>query len=387
MRCSTDRILTTHVGSLPRPQDVVDALSAQDRGDSVDPDAFDATMRAAVADAVSKQVAAGVDVVSDGETSKISYATYIRHRLTGFEIGAAPRQVPSDLDDFPGFKARLAKIGDTPRYHRPICRGPIAVKDLSPLRKDIAHLKAAMAAAGATEGFMNAASPGVIAVFQPNEHYPRQEQYLEALAQAMRTEYETIVGAGLVLQIDAPDLAMGRHLAFRDSSEAEFLRNARLQVEALNHALASVPADRVRLHLCWGNYEGPHHHDIPLDRIIDLVLAVNAQAILFEGANPRHAHEWTVWQAVRVPEDKILVPGVIDSVSNFIEHPELVAERLCRYAGIVGRERVIAGTDCGFGTFAGAGAVHPPIAYAKLAALAEGAALATRRLWRGASTG
>jgi 5-methyltetrahydropteroyltriglutamate--homocysteine methyltransferase len=381
MRTSTDRILTTHVGSLPRPQGVVDALFAQDRGETVDQAAFDATMRGAVFDAVSKQVAAGIDVVSDGETSKISYATYIRHRLTGFEIGESPRQVPSDIDDFPGFKARLAKIGDTPRYHRPICRGPIAVKDLAPLRKDIEHLQAAMAAAGATEGFMNAASPGVIAVFQPNEHYPTQEQYLEALAQAMRAEYEAIVGAGLLLQIDAPDLAMGRHIAFRGASEAEFLRNARLQVEALNHALANVPADRVRLHLCWGNYEGPHHHDIPLERIIDLVLAVKAQAILFEGANPRHAHEWTVWQATKVPEDRILVPGVIDSVSNFVEHPALVAERLCRYADIVGRERVIAGTDCGFGTFAGAGAVHPPIAYAKLAAMTEGAAIATRRLW------
>ena len=378
---SDDRILTTHVGSLPRPQEVVDALFAQDRGEPLDPQTFDATMRAAVSAAVKRQVDVGVDVVSDGETSKISYATYVRHRLTGFESGAAPRQVPSDIDAFPGFKSRLARIGDTPKYHRPICRGPIAVKDLAPLRKDIEHLKVAMAAAGATEGFMNAASPGVIAVFQPNEHYPTQEAYLAALADAMRAEYEAIVAAGLVLQIDAPDLAMGRHIAFRDASEAEFLRSARLQVEALNHALANVPADRVRMHLCWGNYEGPHHHDIPLERIVDLVLAVKAQAYLFEGANPRHAHEWTVWKAARLPDDKILVPGVIDSVSNFIEHPELVAERICRYADIVGRERVIAGTDCGFGTFAGAGAVHPPIAYAKLAAMAEGAAIATRRLW------
>jgi 5-methyltetrahydropteroyltriglutamate--homocysteine methyltransferase len=381
MPAGTDRILATHVGSLPRPQEVVDALFAQDRGEAVDPQAFDATMRAAVADAVRKQVAAGIDVVSDGETSKISYATYVRHRLTGFEIGEAPRQVPSDLDAFPGFKSRLAKIGDTPKYHRPICRGPIAVKDLAPLEKDIEHLRSAMAAAGATAGFMNAASPGVIAVFQPNEHYPTRAAYLGALAEAMRAEYQAIVAAGLALQIDAPDLAMGRHIAFRDASEAEFLRNARLQVEALNHALAGIPPDRVRLHLCWGNYEGPHHHDIPLERILDLVLAVNAQAILFEGANPRHAHEWTVWRSARIPGDRILVPGVIDSVSNFIEHPELVAERICRYADIVGRERVIAGTDCGFGTFAGAGAVHPPIAYAKLAALAEGAAIATRRLW------
>ncbi|HSD44781.1 MAG TPA: cobalamin-independent methionine synthase II family protein [Burkholderiales bacterium] len=381
MQRSTDRILTTHVGSLPRPQEVVDRLLAQDRGEPHDPHAFDATMRAAVADAVRKQVDAGVDVVSDGEMSKISYATYIRHRLTGFEIGEVPRAVPSDIDAFPGFKARLAKIGDTPKYHRPVCRGPIAVKDLAPLRKDIANLKAAMAAAGVAEGFMNAASPGVIAVFQPNEHYPSREAYLGALADAMRAEYEAIVDAGLVLQIDAPDLAMGRHIAFRDAPEAEFLRSARLQVEALNHALADVPADRVRMHLCWGNYEGPHHHDIPLERVIDLVLAVKAQACLFEGANPRHAHEWTVWKATRIPDDKVLVPGVIDSVSNFIEHPELVAERVCRYADIVGRERVIAGTDCGFGTFAGACAVHPPIAYAKLAALAEGAAIATRRLW------
>jgi 5-methyltetrahydropteroyltriglutamate--homocysteine methyltransferase len=381
MRRSTDRILTTHVGSLPRPPEVVDRLLAQDRGEAHDLQAFDATMRAAVADAVRKQVDAGIDVVSDGEMSKISYATYIRHRLTGFETGAAPRAVPSDIDDFPGFRSRLAKIGDTPRYERPICRGPIAVKDLAPLKKDIEHLKSAMAAAGVSEGFVNAASPGVIAVFQPNEYYPSREAYLGALADAMRAEYEAVAGAGLLLQIDAPDLAMGRHIAFRDASEAEFLRNARLQVEALNHALANVPSDRVRMHLCWGNYEGPHHHDVPLDRIIDLVLAVNAQAYLFEGANPRHAHEWTVWQATRIPDDKLLVPGVIDSVSNFIEHPELVAERICRYAAIVGRERVIAGTDCGFGTFAGAGAVHPPIAYAKLAALAEGAAIATRRLW------
>jgi 5-methyltetrahydropteroyltriglutamate--homocysteine methyltransferase len=387
MRRSTDSILTTHVGSLPRPQAVVDALLAQDRGEALDPDAFDATMRAAVAEVVRKQVAAGIDVVSDGETSKISYATYIRHRLTGFEIGDAPRQVPSDIDAFPGFKSRLAKIGDTPKYHRPICRGPVAVKDLAPLHRDIEHLKAAMAEAGATEGFMNAASPGVIAAFQPNEHYATHAAYLGALADAMRAEYEAIVAAGLVLQVDAPDLAMARHIAFRDADDAEFLRNAHLQVDALNHALTNVPADRVRVHICWGNYEGPHHHDIPLERIVGLVLAIKAQAYLVEGANPRHAHEWAVWKAARIPEDRILVPGVVDSVSNFVEHPELVAERIARYADVVGRERVIAGTDCGFGTFAGAGAVHPPIVYAKLAALAEGAAIATRRLWGRSAAG
>lgn len=381
MRRSTDRILTTHVGSLPRPQDVVDLLFAQDRGEPYEAAAFDATMRRAVSDAVAKQVAAGVDVVSDGEMSKISYATYIRHRLNGFEIGEAPRATPKDLDDFPSFKDRLAKLGATPRYHRPICRGAVSVKDLSSLHADIERLTAAMAQHGAQEGFMNAASPGVIAVFQPNEYYPDHESYLFALAEAMRTEYETIVAAGLLLQIDSPDLAMGRHIKFRDADDATFLRNAELQVEALNHALANVPADRVRMHVCWGNYEGPHHYDIPLARIASTVLDAKPQALLIEGANPRHAHEWSVWQAIELPEDKVLVPGVIDSVSNFVEHPDLVAQRIVQLADVVGRERVIAGTDCGFGTFAGFGAVHPEIAYAKLGALAAGAAAASQRLW------
>ncbi len=381
MRRSTERMLTTHVGSLPRPQDVVDLLFAQDRGDPYDAAAFDATMRSAVADAVAKQVAAGVDVVSDGEMSKISYATYIRHRLNGFEIGEVPRATPKDLDDFPSFKDRLAKLGATPKYHRPICRGPVSVKDLSSLHEDIERLKAAMARQRVDEAFMNAASPGVIAVFQPNEYYPDHESYLFAVADAMRTEYETIVEAGLLLQIDSPDLAMGRHIKFRDADDQTFLRNAELQVEALNHALANVPAERVRMHVCWGNYEGPHHYDIPLKSIAQTVLKARPQALLIEGANPRHAHEWTVWQEVQLPDDKVLVPGVIDSVSNFVEHPDLVAQRICQLAGIVGRERVIAGTDCGFGTFAGFGAVHPEIAYAKLRALADGAAIATRRLW------
>ena len=382
MQHSSDRILTTHVGSLPRPQAVVDRLFAEDQGTAHDPAAFDAVMREAVTEVVAKQVAAGIDIVSDGEMSKISYATYVRHRLTGFEIGDMPRATPRDLDDFPDYKDRLAKMGGTPKYHRPICCGPIAVKTMEPLRKDIANLTAAVKATGAREGFMNAASPGVIAVFQPNTHYKSQEAYLGALADAMRPEYEAITKAGLILQIDAPDLAMGRHIRFRDVDDAEFLRNAWLQVEALNHALANVPADRVRIHLCWGNYEGPHHHDIGLEKIIDVVLAAKAQAILFEGANPRHSHEWDVWKSAKIPDDKLLVPGVIDSVTNFIEHPRLVAQRIETYAGIVGRERVMAGTDCGFGTFAGFGAIHPPIAYAKLAAMAEGAAMASRRLWQ-----
>jgi 5-methyltetrahydropteroyltriglutamate--homocysteine methyltransferase len=313
--------------------------------------------------------------------SKISYATYIRHRLNGFEIGEMPRATPRDLDDFPSFKDRLSRLGATPTYHRPICRGPISVKDLSSLHTDIANLQAAVAVHGATEAFMNSASPGVIAVFQPNDYYPSHESYLMALAEAMQQEYEAIVDAGLLLQIDSPDLAMGRHIKFRDVDDATFLQNAGLQVEALNHALRNIPADRVRMHLCWGNYEGPHTHDIPLARIVQTVVRAKPSALLIEGANPRHAHEWAVWRDVQLPDDKVLVPGVIDSVSNFVEHPELIAQRVEQYAAIVGRERVIAGTDCGFGTFAGFGAVHPDIAYAKLASLAEGARIATARLW------
>lgn len=379
------RILTTHVGSLPRPQRVVDQLFAQDSGMNYDPAQFESVMADETEAIVSAQVASQVDIVSDGEMSKISYATYIRHRLTGFEIGEMPRATPKDLDDFPDFKERLAKLGATPKYHRPICTGPIAVKDLSGLQRDIQNLLTAQKKSGVQRAFMNAASPGVIAVFQPNRYYASNEQYLEALATAMQTEYEIIVEAGLDLQIDAPDLGMGRHIRFRDDSEQEFLRNANLQVEALNHALRNIPAEKVRMHICWGNYEGPHHHDIGLDRVIGLVCQAKPATILFEGANPRHAHEWEVWQDAQekglVPENKVLCPGVLDSVSNFIEHPRLVAQRLLQYANIVGRERVMAGTDCGFGTFAGFGAVHPPIAFAKLKSMAEGAAMASKVLW------
>jgi 5-methyltetrahydropteroyltriglutamate--homocysteine methyltransferase len=381
MLLSKDRILTTHVGSLPRPQKVVDQLFAQDQGQEYSPVRFDAVMAEAVDEVVRQQREVGIDVVSDGEMSKISYATYIRHRLTGFEIGEMPRTVPADLDDFPDYKERLARLGATPKYHRPICCGEIRVKDLSALEKDIANLKQAAATAGAAEAFMNAASPGVIAVFQPNTHYKSQEAYVAALGEAMSAEYEMIAASGLILQIDSPDLAMGRHIRFRDVDDKEFLRNAELQVEALNHALRNVPADRVRMHICWGNYEGPHTHDIPLEKIIGTVLRAKPQGYLMEASNPRHAHEWAVWARTKIPDDKVLIPGVIDSVTNFVEHPELVAERIGRFADIVGRERVLAGTDCGFGTFAGFGAIHPPIAYAKLRSLAEGAAIASRRLW------
>jgi 5-methyltetrahydropteroyltriglutamate--homocysteine methyltransferase len=381
MKLSTDRILTTHVGSLPRPQEVVDLLFAQDRGDPYDDADFDAALRRAVGVVVSRQVEARIDVVSDGEMSKISYATYIRHRLTGFEPGDVPRATPADLDDFPEYRDRIAQMGATPKYLRPICKGPIAVKDVQPLQQDIVRFAEARSRVDVVEAFMTAVSPGTIAMFQPNEYYPSHQAYLEALAEAMRPEYEAIVQSGLLLQVDCPDLAFGRHVKFRDADEDEFLRNAALQVEALNHALASVPADRVRLHVCWGNYEGPHHRDIPLARVLPVLIQVKPMALLIEGANPRHEHEWEIWSTNKLPDDKILIPGVIDSSCNFVEHPELVAQRITRYADLVGRERVLAGTDCGFGTFAGFGAVHPAICWAKMRTLAEGAALATKKLW------
>ncbi len=382
MKTSAERILTTHVGSMPRPQVVVDQLFAQDRGEVYDQAEFDSVMRQAVREVAAKQADAGVDVISDGEMSKISYATYIRHRFTGFEIDEVPRATPKDLDDFPAYKQRLADAGGTPKYHRPVVREAITIKDLTPLEKDIANLLAAKEEAGATEAFMNSASPGVIAVFQPNEYYASDEEFLAALAEVMKVEYEKITEAGLILQVDCPDLAMGRHIRFRDADTATFKKAAQAQVEALNYALENVPAERVRMHLCWGNYEGPHHHDIDLSEIIDIVLSAKPQAIQFEGANPRHQHEWQIWAEANIPDDKILIPGTLDTTTNFVEHPELVAQRIERFSNIVGKERVIAGTDCGFGTFAGFGAVHPDIAYAKLRSLAEGARIASERLWR-----
>jgi 5-methyltetrahydropteroyltriglutamate--homocysteine methyltransferase len=380
MKLSTEHILTTHVGSLPRPQEVVDYLFAQDRGDNYDPTKFDRAIREGVLNALQKQVESGVDIVSDGEMGKISYATYIRHRLTGFE-GDSARPTPQDLDDFPGYRDRLVSAGASAKYQRPVCKGPIAVKDLEPLKNDIARMKDGLAQVKSTEGFMNAVSPGTIAVFQPNEYYPTHAAYMQALADAMQSEYETIVNSGLLLQVDCPDLAMGRHSRFRDMTDDEFLRAATIQVEALNHALANVPADRVRMHVCWGNYQGPHTHDLPLAKILPTVLRAKPQALLLEGANPRHEHEWEVWSLQKLPDDKILVPGVIASSSNYVEHPELISQRIVRYAGLVGRERVIAGTDCGFGTFAGFGPVYPEFCWLKLRALSDGAEMASQKLW------
>ena len=379
----TDRILTTHVGSLPRSAAVTDLVFATERGDPVDAAQFDAVIGAAVDDAVARQVAAGIDLVSDGEMSKISYATYIKDRITGFD-GDSPRTPPADLEDFPSFLERQSKGGGTPTYRRPKCVGPVAPKTLAPLDDDLKHMAAALAKHAPVGGFMNAASPGVIALFQPNEHYPTQDAYLEALAEAMRPEYEAIVGAGLILQLDSPDLGLGRHMMYKDRSDADYLTLIGQHVAVLNHALRNVPADRVRMHVCWGNYEGPHTHDVEMGVILPTLMQAKPAGLLFETSNPRHQHDWNYFVEMLdiIPDEKVLIPGVIDSTTNFVEHPRVVAERIERFAGIVGRERVIGGTDCGFSTFAGFGAVDPDIVYAKLGALAEGAALASRKLWR-----
>ena len=380
MRLSQERILTTHVGSLPRSQAVTDVLFARERGEERDHAGAAATLAEAVREVVRRQVDIGLDVVSDGETSKISYATYVADRFSGF-AGDTPREPGQDLVEFPGLLRKLAERGSTAKYRRPRCVGTIAVKDTAPVTTDLANLKAAVAAAGALQGFMNAASPGVIALFQPNDYYRTQDEYLEALATALQSEYEAITRAGIILQIDAPDLAMGRHTMYRDRSLAEFETLAARHIEVLNHALRNIPAGQLRMHVCWGNYEGPHHHDVPMERLLPIVLKAKPQGLLFEAANPRHAHEWAVFREARIPEEKILIPGVLATTTNYIEHPQLVAERLERFAQIVGRERVMAGTDCGFGTFAGFGPVEPDIAYLKLRALVEGAQLASRRLW------
>jgi 5-methyltetrahydropteroyltriglutamate--homocysteine methyltransferase len=380
MSASAGRILTTHVGSLPRSQAVTDVLFAREREETRDVARDDAVITAAVAEVVRRQVEVGIDIVSDGEMSKISYATYIARRLAGF-AGDTPREPGQDLVEFPGLLRKLAERGATAKYRRPRCVAAVAVKDLKPLETDIRNLNAAAAAAHPAGTFMNAASPGVIALFQPNDYYRTQDEYLEALAAALQVEYESIVGAGIVLQIDAPDLAMGRHTMYRDRSLEEFERLAARHIEVLNHALRNVPAERARMHVCWGNYEGPHHHDVPMARLLPIVLKAKPQGLLFEAANPRHAHEWAVFRSASIPEDKILIPGMLATTTNYVEHPELVAERLERFAHIVGRERVMAGTDCGFGTFAGFGPVEPDIAYLKLKSLVEGARIASRRLW------
>ena len=377
---STERFLTTHTGSLPRPDDLIRMMYAKEEGVPVDPAALAVRVRSAVAEIVKKQADAGIDLVNDGELSKPSYATYVKDRLGGFG-GTGNTFVYQDLDDFP--KLRQKVFGDPGRSRRktPACNAPISVRDPQAAIADVDNLKTAMGAVKAVGGFMSAASPGVVAVFFRNDHYPSEEAYLYAIADAMRQEYEAVASAGLVLQIDCPDLAMGKHIKYHDADLKTFRKAAALNIEAMNHAVANIPAEQLRMHVCWGNYEGPHHYDVPLADVIDLVFKAKPSAISFEAANPRHAHEWTLFETVKLPDGKVLIPGVIESKANFIEHPELIAQRIGRYAKLVGRENVMAGSDCGYGTWVGQAAVDPDVVWAKMAAMAEGARIATKQFW------
>ena len=380
MKRSSERFLTTHTGSLPRPEDLIRVMFAKEEGVPVEAAALAARIRRAVNEVVVKQAQAGIDVANDGEMSKPSYATYIKDRLQGFGGESHPLQY-QDLVEFPELARRV--FGDPGRSRRktPGCNGPIRLRDAKAAATDVDNLTAALAAERSVEGFMTAASPGIISLFFHNGHYPSHEAYLFAIAEAMRPEYETVAAAGLVLQLDCPDLAMGRHIQYAALSTAEFRKRAQVHIEALNHAVANIPPEQMRLHLCWGNYEGPHHCDVPLADIIDVVFTARPSGLSFEAANPRHAHEWRLFETVKLPDGKLLIPGVLESKTNFIEHPELVAERIAHYAELVGRENVIAGSDCGYGTWVGQAAVDPAVVWAKLAAMAEGARLASRRFW------
>jgi 5-methyltetrahydropteroyltriglutamate--homocysteine methyltransferase len=393
MKTSSDRILTTHVGSLPRPADLLAQLQARETGEGFDPAGFEARLSDAVHDVVRKQIECGIDSVCDGEQSKISYTFYVRHRLSG--IGSAegvdiaappPTAAHRDILDHPDFQERLrAARGGTSWFASaavPCCIGPVIYENRGPLDIDLKNLAAAAAAAHPGEAFMNAASPGVLTKFVPDRYYREEDKYVEVLADALQVEYEAIANAGFILQIDAPDLGSARHNQYQHLSDAEFLKVAERNIDAVNHATRNIPPDRMRLHICWGNYEGPHTHDIPLGKVLDVAMKARPQGFLFEGANPRHAHEWEDLKNGTIPDDKILIPGCLDSTTNFVEHPVLVAQRICNVANIVGRERVIAGTDCGFATFAAQqNMVVPSIVWAKLAALAEGAGIASDRLW------
>jgi len=378
---STERFLTTHTGSLPRPDDLIRMMYAKEEGVPVDPAALGLRVRSAVAEIVQKQADAGIDLVNDGELSKPSYATYVKDRLAGFG-GTGNTFIYQDLDDFP--KLRQKVFGDPGRSRRktPACNAPISVRDPQAAVADVDNLKSAIGAVKAAGGFMSAASPGVVAVFFRNDHYPSEEAYLYAIADAMRHEYEAIAQAGFVLQIDCPDLAMGKHIKYYDVDLKTFRKAAQRNIEAMNHAVANIPAEQLRMHVCWGNYEGPHHYDVPLADVIDLVFKAKPSAISFEAANPRHAHEWTLFETVKLPDGKVLIPGVIESKANFIEHPELIAQRIGRYARLVGRENVMAGSDCGYGTWVGQAAVDPDVVWAKMAALAEGARIASKQFWK-----
>ena len=380
MQRSTDRFLTTHTGSLPRPDDLIRVMYAKEEGVPVEPEALAARIKAAVAEIVRKQAAAGVDLVNDGEMSKPSYATYVKDRLAGFG-GTGNTFVYQDVHEFPNLERKV--FGDPGRSRRktPACNGPISVRDRAAAQVDVDNLKAVMTEVQVSGGFMSAASPGVVSLFFRNDYYKDFETYIYAIADAMRDEYETVAKAGFVLQIDCPDLGMGRHIQYADLDLAGFRKRAQLHVEALNHAVKNIPAEQLRMHLCWGNYEGPHHYDVPLADVIDIVFKAKPVAISLEAANPRHAHEYAVFETVKLPDGKVLIPGVIESKSNFIEHPEVVAQRIGRYAALVGRENVIAGSDCGYGTWVGQAAVDPDVVFAKFKAMAEGAAIASKKFW------
>jgi len=373
-------ILTTHVGSLPRGDELAKLLLAQDHGEDIDTDHFEQVVQAAIDHAVQKQVEAGVGIMSDGELGKVGYATYITERLEGFG-GHVDRTPAKDLADFPDLRKKLTAIMGTQEFVRAACIGPVRLRTLEPCHADIRRFKSAMEKYGqGGRGFMNAASPGLITAFQPNKHYPTHEAYLAALVDAMQPEYEAIVDAGFYLQLDCPDLAMAAHTGFQSLTEDEFVKRAWQNVEALNAATRNIPSEKMRMHICWGNYEGPHHCDIALEKVIDPILAARPSAILFEAANPRHEHEWEIWRDAKLADDKILAPGLIDSCSNYVEHPELIRQRLERYLSFLGKDRVLASTDCGFGTFANYGKIDPAVTWMKLAALRDGADRAARAL-------
>ncbi len=377
-----DRILTTHTGSLPRPDDLIQMMWAQGDGIPVDEVALARRVGSAVEEVVERQRKAGITIVNDGEMSKPSYATYIKDRLHGFGGESVQQYFFADLDDFPRSAEMVAANPGRRKRTAPACTSEISVKDLDAVAVDVANLKRAVEGTDETQMFMSAASPGVISLFFGNEWYPSDEEYVFAIAEAMRHEYEAIAAAGITVQLDCPDLAMGRHSAYARMDATEFRRRAAMNIEALNHAVRDIPADRLRMHLCWGNYPGPHHHDVALAEIIDLVWKAKPPTILFEAANPRHAHEWTLFEHVKVPDDKVLCPGMIEPQSNYVEHPQLVAQRIERYARLVGRERVMAGVDCGFSVHVGLQGIDPDVAWAKLRVLAEGAEIASERLWR-----
>mgnify|MGYP001238328031 FL=1 len=372
-----DKIKTTHVGSLPRSNELSDLLFKKDKQEKIDVNNFDEIVKRDVKKIVKKQINLGIDFISDGEMSKISYATYVKDRIDGFS-GESERKAPQDLDDFPSFKERIARSGGTPTYTRPCCTHELKIKDALSLTKDINNFKSALEENNHKQAFMNAASPGVISAFLPNKFYKDDDEYLDALSNIMAAEYEEIVSNDINLQLDCPDLALARHMTFKDLSEVEFLKRAEKQIEFLNHSIKKIPSSKIRMHICWGNYEGPHSHDISLEKILPLILKANVGTYLLESSNPRHSHEWQAFESIKVPKDKVIAPGVIDSTTNFIEHPEVVKNRLVQFSKVIDREQLMAGTDCGFSTFAGFGNVDENIVYKKLESLVIGTELASK---------